>query len=257
MSPEKENQYSKYFTLSFDDGITQDLRMIGILKKYGVSCTFNLNTGLFGANWTWVADAVGKPGLSHLRFTEEEIRTGIYDGFDVEVHTLCHPSLAGNYGDNKEQIIREVAEDAKNIEALTGIAPVGMAYPGGRECDTSPVVIKTIVENTPVRFARLAVSQEHPEEFPLPDCFMKWYPSLHVNEVAKWRELGAKFIGAKPEERDLLFYVWGHSYDLDSADTWNEFEELVKMMAEAPDVKFVTNAEFYHIFKDRIPPVNF
>ncbi|MCR5694674.1 MAG: polysaccharide deacetylase family protein [Clostridia bacterium] len=249
----KNRKFHKYFTLSFDDGVTQDLRLIGILKKYGMPCTFNLNTGLFGANWTWVADMVGKPGLSHLRFTEEQIRTGIYNGFDVEVHTLNHPSLAGNYGDNANAIIAEVGDDAKNIKELTGIEPVGMAYPGGRECDTSPFVIKTIVENTPVRFARLAVSQEHPEEFALPEQFMKWYPSAAVFDMEKCRALASDFIAAEPKDRDMLFYVWGHAYDLDCKDIWEDFEELVRLMAEDPGIICVSNAEFYGLFKDRIP----
>ncbi len=249
--------FSKYFTMSFDDGITQDARIMDICRKYNMPCTFNLNTGLFGVNWPWVGEVLGKPGLSHQRYTEEEIRSGIYNGFDAEVHTLCHPSLAGNYGDNAEALIHEVGDDAKNIEALTGVAPLGMAYPGGREEDTSPFVIKTIVENTPVRFARLAVSQKNPEDFPLPDCFMKWYPSLAVVEMARCKELAKSFIAAVPVDRDLLFYVWGHGYDLDSENLWDEFEELVAMISAAPDVKCVSNADFYTLFKDKIPAVNF
>ena len=254
---EKGAKFSKYFTMSFDDGITQDARIMDILRRYNVPCTFNLNTGLFGANWTWVGEVLGKPGLSHQRFTKDEILSGVYDGFDCEVHTLCHPSLGCDYGQDKDRIIAEVGGDAKNIEELTGIAPVGMAYPGGREVDTSPFVIKTIVENTPVRFARLAVSQEDPERFALPECFMRWYPSISIVDIARCKALAERFISAVPEDRDLLFYVWGHGYDLDSENLWDRFEELVSMLANAPDVKCVSNAEFYNLFKDRIPSVNF
>lgn len=38
----------KIFTLSFDDGVTQDRRFIGLLKKYGLTCTFNVNSALLG-----------------------------------------------------------------------------------------------------------------------------------------------------------------------------------------------------------------
>ena len=257
MPENKGKNFGKYFTMSFDDGITQDARIMDICRKYNVPCTFNLNTGLFGASWTWVGEVLGKPGLSHQRFTKEEILSGIYKGFDAEVHTLCHPSLGCDCGTDKERVIAEVGQDAKNIEELTGVAPVGMAYPGGREVDTSPFVIRTIVENTPVRFARLAVSQEKPEEFALPDCFMKWYPSLAVVEMARCKELARRFIDAVPADRDLLFYVWGHGYDLDSENLWDDFEDLVRMLAEAESVRCVSNAEFYNLFKDRIPSVNF
>ena len=38
----------KYFTLSFDDGLEQDKRIIALMKQYGLKGTFNLNSGLFG-----------------------------------------------------------------------------------------------------------------------------------------------------------------------------------------------------------------
>ena len=49
------NMPKKYFTLSVDDGVTQDLKIIDILKKYNMyCCTFNINTGLCGADWKWI-----------------------------------------------------------------------------------------------------------------------------------------------------------------------------------------------------------
>lgn len=243
----------KYFTMSFDDGITQDERIIEILKKYNMPCTFNINTGLYGVRWDWVAEAVGKPGLLHQRFTKAQMESGIYDGFDVEVHTLNHPSLAGNYGNDKSSIIREVGDDAKNIEALTGVQPCGMAYPGGLESDTSDYVIKTILENTPVRFARLAVSHKKASQFLLPEYWMMWYPTCNICNIATAKLFLKKFIKAEVTDRDLLFYGWGHGYELDQTDSWDEFEELIKMISEADDIVCVTNAEFYNIFKDRIP----
>ncbi len=246
-------KFKKYFTMSFDDGITQDARIMDICRKYGMPCTFNINTSLFGVNWPWVGEMVGKPGLSHQRFTEEEIRAGVYNGFDVEVHTLNHPSLARNYGDDKAQIIHEVLDDFKNIEALTGIAPAGMAYPGGCEHDTSPFVIDTILENTPVRFARLAVPPKDPDAFALPERFMRWYPSSSFVFIDNCRTLATSFIEAVPEDRDLLLYLWGHGYDLDSENLWDAFEEIVAMLAKAPDVICVSNADLYRIFKDKIP----
>ncbi len=243
----------KYFTMSFDDGITQDARIIEILKKYNMPCTFNINTGLYGVRWDWVGEVSGNPNLLHLRFTEEEMRSGVYDGFDVEVHTLNHPSLAGNYGNDVDAIIHEVGDDAKNIKELTGIAPVGMAYPGGQESDTSDFVIRTILKYTDIRFARMAVNQKKPSQFELPEYWMKWYPSCQVGNIATFKALAKKFINAEVTDHDLLFYAWGHGFELDNANCWDQFEEVIKMLSEADDIVFVTNAEFYELFKDQIP----
>ncbi len=249
-APAETVTYKKYFTMSFDDGITQDSKIIEILKKYNMPCTFNINTGLYGVRWDWVATAVGKPGLLHQRFTKAQIQSGIYDGFDVEVHTLNHPSLA-KY--TKSQIINEVGKDAQNIENLTGVKPVGMAYPGGTEDDTSDFVIRTILENTDVRFARMAVNQSNPGKFALPEYWMKWYPSCSASNTAYFKSLVKKLIRTTPTDHDLLLYAWGHGYEFDQLENWDKFEEVIKLISEADDIICVTNAEFYELFKDQIP----
>ena len=239
----------KFFTLSFDDGITQDLKVIEILKKYDVKCiSFNINTGLYGANWDWVGPAIGDPSIPHQRFTEEELKTGIYDGYDVLVHTLNHPSLK-NYDRSASKIKKEVGKDADNIERLTGVRPVGMAWPGG-DTEYTDKTIELVLENTDIRFARGVTSTYN---FELPEYFMKWMPTCSAIDP-RCLTLAQQFIDAECTE-DMLFYVWGHAYELDlnGGQGYETFEQLVKMMSEAEDVYLVTNTEFYNLYKDQIP----
>lgn len=42
------NGKKKAITFSFDDGGTQDFRLVQIFNKYGLKATFNLNSGLLG-----------------------------------------------------------------------------------------------------------------------------------------------------------------------------------------------------------------
>ena len=239
----------KFFTLSLDDGITQDLKVIEILKKYNVTCvSFNINTGLYGANWDWVGPAIGDPTIPHQRFTEEELKTGIYDGYEVLVHTMNHPSLK-NYDKRASQIKKEVGRDADNIEELTGVRPVGMAWPGG-DTEYTDTTIELVLENTDIRFARGTTSTYN---FELPEYFMKWMPTCSAIDP-QCLTLAQQFIDAECTE-DMLFYVWGHSYefDLNNGAGYETFEKLVKMMSEAEDVYLVTNTQFYNIYKDQIP----
>jgi peptidoglycan/xylan/chitin deacetylase (PgdA/CDA1 family) len=37
----------KAVTLSYDDGVSADKRLIPILDKNGLKCTFNINSGMF------------------------------------------------------------------------------------------------------------------------------------------------------------------------------------------------------------------
>lgn len=246
--------YKKYFTMSFDDGTVQDVRIIEILKKYNMPCTFNLNTGRFGQVWTWVGEPYGKPNV-HTCLTKAQVQSGLYKGFDVEVHTLTHPDLAANYVNyGKNNVINEVKKDAENIAALTGIKPVGMAYPGGQEANTSDEVIRAILENTNVRFARLAVNAKRPSKFEFPEYWMMWYPTVAMgNGFSTVNNYAKRFIAAEATDRDLLFYVWGHGYEFDLNENWDEFEAFIKMMSEQEDIVFVTNAELYELFKDKIP----
>ena len=42
------NNKKKAITFSFDDGVTQDIRLIEILNRYGLKGTFNINSCLLG-----------------------------------------------------------------------------------------------------------------------------------------------------------------------------------------------------------------
>ena len=46
----------KYVTFSFDDGVTQDKRLVELLDKYGLKATFNLNSSLLGLKGGWEFD---------------------------------------------------------------------------------------------------------------------------------------------------------------------------------------------------------
>ena len=244
----------KYFTIRFDDGTTQDQQVIDILKKYNADCcTFYINTGLLGADWKWVGQTLGMPSLSHLRYTRRELQSGIYDGFDVEVHTSTHHSLKDL---TEENVIKEVADDAKMISRITGIIPVGMAWPGG-DTEFNETNIQTILANTDIRYGSCTTrnTQKGLGKFSLPQYFMTWYPTCSFSDADSMALL-QEFINA-PCEEDMLFFVWCHGYELDFYSSWEKFDIFIKTITEAAakddSIVLVTNAEFYQLFKDEIP----
>jgi len=238
----------KYFTMSFDDGITQDKRIIEILKKYDVDCcTFMVNTeGLYGVDWGAAVSAmIGKP-VDHLRFTEEELRSGIYDGFDVQCHTRNHPSLKA-YDNDVEILKNEVQGNADDLADIFGYKPIGMAWPGG-DNEYTEKTIELVLKNTDIRYAR-GINSTY--TYNLPEQFMTWQPTCPVTD-AHLLTYTQNFINAEPTE-DMLFYVWGHGYELQGFDLYDEFERMIKMISRRDDIILVTNTEFYELYKDEIP----
>ena len=55
---------NKVFTLSYDDGVTQDRRLVEIFNKYNVKCTFNLGYGNLG----WKSSSIGNMKLADMPF---------------------------------------------------------------------------------------------------------------------------------------------------------------------------------------------
>ena len=47
------NGKPKAFGVTFDDGVTQDIRFVGLLDQYGLKGTFNLNSQLMREEFAW------------------------------------------------------------------------------------------------------------------------------------------------------------------------------------------------------------
>ena len=59
----------KAFTMSYDDGVQQDKKLISMMRAHGVNGTFNLNAGLFALEGT-----VYPAGQIHRRMTLSECK---------------------------------------------------------------------------------------------------------------------------------------------------------------------------------------
>ena len=85
------NGRKKAVTFSFDDGVTQDIRLIEILNKYVLKGTFNINSGLLGGK-----QELERNGriVSHNKIQPNQVKS-LYAGHEIAVHTVNHPTLVG------------------------------------------------------------------------------------------------------------------------------------------------------------------
>ena len=227
------NGKMKALTFSYDDGVTQDKRLIEMFNKYDLKCTFNLNSELLGK--PGALNMAGKK-VDHNKVNPEEVRA-LYAGHEVAVHTLTHPLLPKIEDDG--EIIRQVEQDRLNLSELCGYEVVGFAYPGGgKNYDTR--VANIIKANTGIKYCRTTVSNH---AFDVQDNLYEFKPSVyHHAEWDKLFELGEKFLSLKADTKQI-FYVWGHAYEFDIHGTWDRFEEFLQMMSGKSDITYATNKE--------------
>lgn len=221
----------KALTLSYDDGIYQDKKLVNIFNKNKLKATFNLNSGLQGEEGSFVIN-----DLLIKRMKKEEI-THLYDGHEIANHGLNHLSLIDI---PKELMIKEVLEDKKNHESMFHYPVRGMAYPYGTYNEK---VIK-VLEALGVEYSRTVNNHRG---FSLPSNFLEWNPTAHHNDEGLM-ELSKKFL----EEESLgmeLFYLWGHSYEFDLNSNWKVIEEFCEYMGNRNCIWYATNIQIVDYLK--------
>ncbi len=222
----------KAITFSYDDGVTQDKRLIDIFNKYGLKSTFNINSELLGMENTLVREGCT---VGHTKFKKSEIKE-IYRGHEVAVHTLTHPNITQLA---ECEIIRQVEEDRKNLELLVGYDVVGMAYPCGG-VNNNDYVADVIKNKTLIKYSRTITSTHN---FDLQENLLRFNPTVyHHQEWDLMFKLAEVFINLKPD-KPQIFYIWGHSYEFDIDNTWDRFEEFCKFVSNKEDIFYGTNRE--------------
>ena len=96
---------AKYFLLSFDDGTVHDKKLVELLNKYGIPCTFNLNSGLEDFVWEFEGHPVVR---QHLAGTVQQ-----YRGHEIASHSLHHHWLNTL---TPPQISREIGDDCEALK---------------------------------------------------------------------------------------------------------------------------------------------
>lgn len=221
---------AKALTLSYDDGVEQDRKLIGILDRYGLKGTFNLNTGCYAAEGT-----VYPEGTIHRRMTEEQV-TKLYrdSGHETAVHGLTHPWLEKL---PPHMVMRELMTDRENLEKQFHTIVRGMAYPFGTFNDT----VVDCVRNAGLVYARTVISSHR---FAIPEDWLRLEATCHHNDPAL-TELADRFVSEEPDRDAWLFYLWGHSYEFEANDNWNVIEEFAARTGNREDIWYAANIQIY------------
>lgn len=201
-------------TLSYDDGMDHDIRLLRIMNEYGIRGTFHLNSARLGKD-----GAVKREDVAEL-----------YRGHEVSVHTVTHPYLTQI---TDSSVLREIMKDKETLEELCGYPVRGMSWPFGAYTDH----VISLARGCGMEYSRTV---EATNAFDIPENFMKWHPTAHHNQDLD--VLWERFINRGAEQM-LLFYVWGHSYEFDRDDNWDKIENFCRMAGGRDDVWYAANIE--------------
>ena len=210
---------AKALTMSYDDGKIQDERLVEIFDKYGIKGTFNINYGL--------TEREQNPP----RIRRERIRE-LYRNHEVATHCMTHPTIARC---PLIEVAREILEDRKGLESLTGKLVRGHAYPNGSYSEE----IKQLFRQLGIAYGRVV---EAKADYELPTDPLEWHPTCHHNDPELMNK--AEFFANYQKRQYLkLMYVWGHSYEFDNNDNWEVIESFCKYMGGREDIWYATNIE--------------
>jgi hypothetical protein len=221
---------SKAVTISYDDGVQQDMEMIALMRKYGIKGTFNLNSARFITR-----DHVYLEGKIWRAMVDEDV-VPTYDPkiCSVATHSLWHPTLTHA---SEAEIAHEILADRENLERLFGRIIKGHAIPNGPFNETTVKVGKMCG----LLYMR-SVTPSHSFEYP--KCLLPLDPTCSHTDP-KLTELTAEFLEKTPKEDPFLFYLWGHTYTMEGDNNWYLVEDFFKAVSGKEDIWYATNDEIF------------
>lgn len=221
---------ARALTFSYDDGVEQDERLIGIFQKHGLRATFNLNSGVYSPEGT-----VFPQGQVHRRLSESRVsKLYAQDGIEVAVHGSTHPWL-----DHMpvNMCTKDLYDDRCKLEQQFGTIVRGMAYPFGTYSDDVVACMRSVG----IVYSRTVCSTH---DFNMPSDWMRLPATCHHDDP-ELMNLAHRFLGEGSWGRPWMFYLWGHSYEFEEHNNWEVIEEFTDFMAGREDIWYATNIEIY------------
>ena len=164
----------------------------------------------------------------------------VYEGMEIATHGFRHEPLGAV---SEDKMRASVDADKAALEKIFGTTVVGHAYAQG---STSPAA-QAYLKAQGYQYARGVFPSGG---FAFPEDPMNFRPSssLILKNAVKLVE---RFKCEEPGEKDLLLFLWAHSYEMDydkGNASWYALERLFESIAGRNDIVYCTNSEaFAHI----------
>jgi len=231
-------------TTSWDDGHPLDLRVAGLLAKYGLAGTFYV------------------PRSSQKRMMDRSQIRELSQSFEIGAHTLEHVRIDRL---SDAEATTQLSGSREWVEELTGKSCRVFCFPGGKFRNRQLQLVRQagyeaartvefLSTANPRRIDGLCVIPTTVQVFPhSPYAYAKNVlkrfssPILHRPPTSllsrDWAAL-ARDLFLQTMESGGVFHLWGHSWEIEEHDQWENLEQF--LMTTRPwceQLKGVTNSE--------------
>jgi peptidoglycan-N-acetylglucosamine deacetylase len=243
-------------TTSWDDGHILDLRVAELLDRYQL-------TGTFYIARDFLDERMSEPQLRELAQRHE-----------LGAHTLTHPVLPEV---SLEQAHNEIYGSKHWLEDVIGQEVSAFCYPKGANNPD----LQRIVEQAGYIMARTVdkfsfSTGTHPYAVPTTLQIYPYplRPLPQVNILRGWRTRLSPVLDTLPtirtyrlspkvlfswqalaeallqiaSQQNGIWHLWGHSWEIERYEMWQELEAILQIAATFRDIKAVTNTQLVHKF---------
>ena len=226
---------AKAVTLSYDDGSNDDVKLLDIIDKYGIKCTFNL-----------MGNSVGEG----RRLSREYVYERLLDkGHEVATHGYNHRALGiiSSVDGIQDTLNCRLALEKELDMIIRGLAFPDKAVDRFKHPDTYKQ-IRSYLEALGIVYARTLGGDN--DSFELPEDWLNWMPTAHHANPNLMKYID-KFVNMDVENlycaarSPRLFYLWGHSFEFERKGNWDLLENICSQLANRDDIWYATNIEIY------------
>jgi len=208
------------FTLSYDNAVGTDIRLMDIMRRNGIKGTFNISSGVSDDPM----DNIDIEKNPTSRLTLNQIAE-YYKDFEVATHGMTH-SFFKDLPDTA--LIYEIVKDREVLEGIFGKRVLGHAYPNGSFKQTTLDALKACG----IIYARTTAQTMN---FDIPENWLTYGATCHHS--ADLDSLYDKFFDSpRLYKSPYLFTVWGHSYEFENNNNWNIIESFLEKIGGKDNV---------------------
>ena len=212
---------ARAFTTSYDDGVGADLRLMELMRQYGIRGTFNLNYHVVSDEDIDVAE---KPTY---RLSRRQLAT-YYQDFEIATHGATHPF----YRDlPTASAVYVIVRDREGLEGMFGRIIRGHAFANGSYKRETLEALRL----SGIIYARTVGSTGG---FVLPEDFLEFHPTCHHRDPRLSSLLDTFLAPARYAVYPRLFSLWGHAYEFETDGNWSLIEEVFKRVGGREEVYY-------------------